>query len=202
MPKSNPIQPLFCCVYAQITYMRHMQRRPAVSNSGEPRLPSSSKASLLVLALLDQLSLHTSGFVHANLFGTSGVTFLRQAPYVPWRSRRLARDGHPVVCTPGLCSRRDLLQPPGCLPGGDSVELHLLVPALLDAEGRVPSVHEDVAVARQPLGAERARVQRRHAGLAHRLVARRSAAMTSLLLATPIHAWLHYRRLTSGSPLQ
>ena len=200
----NPIQssPFSVVFMPKSLDRRHMQRRPAVSSSGEPRLPSSSKASLLVLALLDQLSLHISGFVHANLFGTSRITFLRQAPYVPWRFRRLARDGHPMVCTPGLCSGREPLQPPGCLPGGDSVELQLLVPALLATEGCVPSVHEDVAVARQPLGAECARVQRRHAGLAHRLVARRPAATTSLLLATPSHAWLHCRSLSSGSPLQ
>jgi len=40
------------------------------------------------------------------------------------------------------------------------------VAALLAAEGRVPSVHEDVAVARQRLGAERARIERVQAGLA------------------------------------
>ena len=33
-------------------------------------------------------------------------------------------------------------------------------------KARVPSVHEDIAIARQPLGAERARVQRVPAGLA------------------------------------
>jgi len=47
--------------------------------------------------------------------------------------------------------------------------LHLLVAALLAAEGRVPSVHEDVAVAGQRFGAERARVQRGQAGLPDRL---------------------------------
>ena len=67
---------------------------------------------------------------------------------------------------PGIRSRREPLLPPGGLPRADSVELHLLVAALLAAEGRVPSVHEDVAVVRQRLGAERARVQRGHAGLA------------------------------------
>ena len=87
---------------------------------------------------------------------------------------RLAGDGHlpgrplPTVGL-GLRLRREALQPPRGLPGGDGVEVHLLVAALLAAEGRVPSVHEDVAVARQPLGAERARVQRVLAGLAGRL---------------------------------
>ncbi|XBJ04431.1 hypothetical protein VPH35_023372 [Triticum aestivum] len=86
--------------------------------------------------------------------------------------RRLARDGHLpglLVPAPGLRSRREPLLPPGGLPGGDGVELHLLVAALLAAEGRVALVHEDVAVARERLGAERARVLRRHAGLAERL---------------------------------
>uniref|UniRef100_A0A8R7PJI3 Uncharacterized protein n=1 Tax=Triticum urartu TaxID=4572 RepID=A0A8R7PJI3_TRIUA len=85
---------------------------------------------------------------------------------------RLAGDGHlPGLPLPtvALRLRREPLHPPGGLPGGDGVEVHLLVAALLAAEGRVPSVHEDVAVTRQRLGAERARVQRRHAGLAHRL---------------------------------
>ena len=77
---------------------------------------------------------------------------------------------------PGLRSRREPQLPPGGLPGADSVELHLLVAALLAAEGRVPSVHEDVAVARQRLGTERARVQRRHAGLAERLVVEEEGA--------------------------
>jgi hypothetical protein len=49
---------------------------------------------------------------------------------------------------------------PGGLPGADGVEPHLLAAALLAAEGRVPSVHEDVAVASQRLGAERAGVHR------------------------------------------
>ena len=62
-----------------------------------------------------------------------------------------------------------LPQPPGGLPFADGVEMNLLVAAFLAAEGGVPSVHEDVAVARQRLGAERARVQRRRAGLAERL---------------------------------
>jgi hypothetical protein len=76
---------------------------------------------------------------------------------------------------PGLRSGGVLLLPPcggpgGLLPGADGVELHLLVAALLAAEGRVPSVHEDVAVASQRLGAERAGVQRgQQAGLAVRL---------------------------------
>ena len=85
---------------------------------------------------------------------------------------RLACDGHlPGLPLPtvALRLRREPLQPPGGLPGADGVEVHLLVAALLAAEGRVPSVHEDVAVARQQLGAERASVQRRHAGLADRL---------------------------------
>ena len=95
------------------------------------------------------------------------------------RAFRLARDGHlPGVLMPatGLRSRREPLLPPGCLPGADGVELHLLVAALLAAEGRVPSVHEDVAVAFEGLGAERARVQRRHAGLAERLVVEEEGA--------------------------
>jgi hypothetical protein len=87
---------------------------------------------------------------------------------------RSGRDGHlPGLLVPRLRHGRVLLLPPGggpCgLPRADGVELHLLVAALLAAEGCVPPVHEDVAVAAQRLGAERARVQRRHAGLAERL---------------------------------
>jgi len=76
---------------------------------------------------------------------------------------------------PGLRSGGVLLllpPPSGGPPGADGVELHLLTAALLAAEGRVPSVHEDVVVASQRLGAERAGVQRwqQQAGdLAHRL---------------------------------
>lgn len=93
----------------------------------------------------------------------------RRALQVPaaWRS---ARHGHlPGLLVPGLRSGRVLLVPPGGPPGADGVDLHLLVAAVLAAEGRIPSVHEDVAVAAQRLGAERARVQRRRGGLAERL---------------------------------
>ena len=92
---------------------------------------------------------------------------------------QLARDRHlPGLPLPtvGLRLRREPLLPPGGLPGADGVEVHLLVAALLAAEGRVPSVHEDVAVARQRLGAERARVHRRHAGLAEQLVVEEEGA--------------------------
>jgi hypothetical protein len=84
-------------------------------------------------------------------------------------ARQSARHGH-VLRAPRLRGRGALLPPsagPGGLPRADGVELHLLVPALLATERRVASVHEDVAVASQPLGAERARVQRRRGGLAH-----------------------------------
>jgi len=72
------------------------------------------------------------------------------------------------VPAPRLRSRSVLPQPPDGLPRADGVELHLLLAALLAAERGVPSVHEDVAVAREPLAAERARVLRGHAGLAQR----------------------------------
>lgn len=58
---------------------------------------------------------------------------------------------------------------PGGLPCPYGVELHLLVSAVLAAEGRVASVHEDVPVAAKRLAAEGARVQRREAVLAYRL---------------------------------
>jgi hypothetical protein len=97
--------------------------------------------------------------------------------------RHMPRSSHPCsaagrsACHGHLCGPRSprlrdcgvLLLPAGGPPLTDGVELHLLVSALLAAEGRVASVHEDVAVAAQTLGAERARVQRRRDGLAHRL---------------------------------
>ena len=85
---------------------------------------------------------------------------------------QLARDRHlPGLPLPtvGFRFRREPLQPPRGLPGADGVELHLLLAALLAAVGRVPSIHEDVAVARQRLVAERARVHRRHALLGEQL---------------------------------
>ena len=94
-------------------------------------------------------------------------------------SSSTARHGHPRL--PGHGRRRRglvpaplpllLLLPPGArgLPRAGGVEVHLLVAALLAAEGGVPSVHEDVAIAAQRLGAERAGVQRVPPGLADRL---------------------------------
>jgi len=70
----------------------------------------------------------------------------------------------PGLLVPGLRSGGVLLLLPPCggPPGADGVELHLLAAALLAAEGRVPSVHEDVVVASQRFGAECAGVQRGH----------------------------------------
>jgi hypothetical protein len=81
----------------------------------------------------------------------------------------VGRHGH--VCLPrhgGSLAVAALRLPPGlALVGG--VEVHLLVAALLAAEGRVALVHEDVAVAGQRLGAERAGVQLVAAQIAQRL---------------------------------
>jgi hypothetical protein len=46
-----------------------------------------------------------------------------------------------------------LLPPGGCLGRLPSVSPHLLIAAVLAAEGGVPSVHEDVAVAGEVLAA-------------------------------------------------
>jgi hypothetical protein len=77
----------------------------------------------------------------------------------------VARHGH--VCLPRHGAAALRLPPGLALVGG--VEVHLLVAALLAAEGRVALVHEDVAVAGQRLGAERAGVQPVAALLAQRL---------------------------------
>jgi hypothetical protein len=77
----------------------------------------------------------------------------------------VGRQGH--VCLPRHGAAALRLPPGLALVGG--VEVHLLVAALLAAEGRVALVHEDVAVAGQRLGAERAGVQPVAALLAQRL---------------------------------
>jgi hypothetical protein len=92
-----------------------------------------------------------------------------------------ARRGHLrglLLPAPRLRSRGGVRLPPSGSPPprADGVELHLLVPAVLAAEGRVAAVHEDVAVPGQMLGAERARVQRGHAVLGHGLGVEEEAA--------------------------
>jgi hypothetical protein len=90
---------------------------------------------------------------------------------LPLPADKLATDTFldSVICGRENCCVRPTGPCAGSLPRVDGVELHLLVAAVLAAERRVASVHEDVAVATQTFGAERARVQRRQAGLADRL---------------------------------
>ncbi|CAM0903162.1 unnamed protein product [Alopecurus aequalis] len=140
--------------------------REGRSSSGRPRWPEPQHMNFLRF-------FSGSREINANHFISSDRSVIEakfyQATHFAGRS---ARDGHlhglPVPA-PRLRSGSVLPQPPGGLPSADGVELHLLLAAFLAAEGGVPSVHEDVAVARQRLGAERARVQRRHGGLAERL---------------------------------
>lgn len=92
---------------------------------------------------------------------------------------------------PAAAPLRLLLLPPAAgLPRVGRVVVHLLVAALLAAEGRVALVHEHVAVAGERLGAERAGVQRMPPGLPQRLRVEEESHGRRHLLSSWCVVWL------------
>lgn len=74
-----------------------------------------------------------------------------------------------VLCLLFLTTTGLLFLPNACLPRVGAVEVHLLKAALLAAEGCVPSIHEDGAIAWQRLGVERSGISCVPVGLPKRL---------------------------------